>query len=137
MLCSKYTRILLKSKVKNYPIKRKLWSANTIKKLNIISFYQNQLQSNQKRNKFIPNSSPKKEKYPIIHKLKDGTNNYENNPNHCIGCHFHLYQEEFQPQRHFLEVLNNKIFKIHEKKQIKINLRTLNRCEKAKVRVYY
>jgi hypothetical protein len=111
VLCSKHTKTPKKLKPRKYPQKRKLFSKDTIKRLNKIQYCQNITHKGQKCNLFIPVGSPERQKHHIIPLSKGGTNNFRNIMVCCIDCHYALHREAFEEQGLSLQQFRAQIYR--------------------------
>ncbi|MHA1377209.1 MAG: HNH endonuclease [Candidatus Helarchaeota archaeon] len=98
-----------KLKAKKYPQKRKIYSKDTIKKLNKIVYCQNIIH-NKKCRKYIPIDSPERQKHHLIPLSKGGTNNMRNILVCCIDCHYSFHKEEFEKRSLTLEKFREEIY---------------------------
>lgn len=114
-----------KLKEKKYQQRRKLFSTDTMKRLNKKSYCQNRLQKNRKCNNYIPVGSPERQKHHKIPLSKGGTNNFRNILICCIDCHYYLHQEEFEAMGISLEQFRARIYFEHQMKKTEDKL-TIN-----------
>ena len=133
-MCSKHTTTK-KWKAKKYPQKRKLFSKDTVEKLNRVFSCQNTLHKNKKCNKYIPVGSPERQKHHIVPLSQGGTNNYQNILICCIDCHYSLHQEEFEGRGISLDLFRADICR-KSRKQVGNSLNPLDQCRKAEVGVF-
>lgn len=119
-MCKKNKRSKTKKKLKakKYAQKRKMYSKDTIKKLNKIEYCQNKINKKKKCGKYIPLDSPERQKHHDIPLSRGGTNNFRNILVCCIDCHYSLHKEEFEARGLTLEKFREDIYqKFYEKKQ--------------------
>ena len=133
-MCAKHSTTSKKLKAKKYPQKRKLFSKDSMKRLNKVFYCQNILQRNKKCNNFIPLGSPERQKHHIIPLSKGGTNNYQNILICCIDCHYSLHQEELESRGISLEQFRYNIY-LKFGNSINHSLRPLDQCRKAEIGV--
>jgi len=132
-MCSKHTT-RKKWTAKKYPQKRKLFSKDTIEKLEKILYCQNLIQKNRKCTKYVPLGSPERQKHHIVPLSKGGTNNYQNILICCIDCHYSLHQEEFEGRGISLDLFKADIYR-KSRKQVGNSLDPVDQCRKAEVGV--
>ncbi len=126
-MCKKNKRSKTKKKLKakKYAQKRKLYSKDTIKKLNKIEYCQNKINKNKKCEKYIPLDSPERQKHHIIPLSRGGTNNMRNILVCCIDCHYSIHKEEFEARGLTLEKFRENIYqKFYENKRNSLTERT-------------
>ncbi len=113
MMCSKH-KTTKKWKPQKYPQRRKLFSSDTLRRINKILFCQNSGRKNRKCNKYIPVRSPERQKHHIIPLSEGGTNNYTNIIVCCIECHFSFHQDAFLARGLTLEQFRASIYSTHQ-----------------------
>ena len=126
-MCKKNKRSKTKKKLKakKYAQKRKLYSKDTIKKLNRIVYCQNKINKNKICGKYIPLDSPERQKHHDIPLSRGGTNNIRNILVCCIDCHYSIHKEEFEARGLTLEKFRENIYKkFYENKQNNLTERT-------------
>ncbi|MHA1649968.1 MAG: HNH endonuclease [Candidatus Helarchaeota archaeon] len=133
-MCSKHTISPKRRKPRKYPQRRKLFSQDTIKKLNKILYCQNRLDKNRKCNKYIPPGSPERQKHHIIPLSRGGTNNFRNILVCCIDCHYRLHQAEFEARGLTLEEFRARIYAQHQR-TMQGGIHHFIQCRKARVGV--
>lgn len=135
-MCAKHTKTSTRLKAKKYPQKRKLFSKDTMNRLDKIFYCQNLLQRNKKYNNYIPPGSPERKKHHIIPLFKGGTNNYQNILICCIDCHYSLHQKELEARGISLEQFRTEIYLKFGKSNHDF-LRQFNQCKKEAVGVLF